>query len=175
MVKNTILKIRITGNFLTDDRTQPRNEKPQVMSLAKRTVGLFPIGERHINYFREFGYDNAKAERLAVQEYLMHFLKMDEDEFEDLDIEHITIGRRLDTIYIRLSNVDQAKEIFQRGAQAHSKDFKLCFFVPPQVFDRYKAAQDMCASIRENGDREVTVRFGMLDILVLERNSNNEP
>ena len=145
------------------------------MSLAKWTVGLFQIGDRHIDYFRDAGFDDAKAERLAVQEYFMHFLKMNEEEFDDLDIEHITLGRRMETIYVRFSEVDQAKEIFQCGAQARSKDFKLCSFVPPQVFDRYKAAQDMCVTIRENESREVKVRFGMSDILVLERNSKNEP
>ena len=120
------------------------------MSLARRTVGLSPIGDRYIKYFKNSETGDEGAETLAVQEFFRHFLKMDEEEFNDLALEHITLGRKKDTIYVRFSEVNQAKEIFQRSAQARSKSFKLGSFVPPQVFNRYKAAQDKCATIREN-------------------------
>ena len=56
-----------------------------------------------------------------------------------------------------------------------STAFKLSSFVPPQVFDRYKTAQDKCAMIRRKDDRMmITVRFSMLDIVVLEKHSDSD-
>ena len=66
-------------------------------------------------------------------------------------------------------------DLLRRGGSVRNKEFSLVSFVPPQLFRRYTAAQDLCKKLRvENEGKFYTVRIGMSDVVVLWKNREDK-
>merc|ERR1711895_229533 len=103
-----------------------------------------------------------------------YFLRMDEVEIENIKIEFCKFNKKGDILYAQMNEYD-VLDLLRRGGSAKSKEFSLVSFIPPQIFRRFTAAQDLCKKLRtEYPDIHYTVRIGESDVRVLWREKDTK-
>ena len=104
------------------------------------------------------------AERRAVREYMRLFLDMKIEQEEIL----ITKRGKTENIYVQFRKKDTAIEAMRRGNMARKKNqnLKISNYMPPQWFNRWKAAWDFAKRMEESDTKVamVTVRFSNTDV-----------
>ena len=103
---------------------------------------------------------------------MKHYLKT------EVKLEEIINTKRgkKDTIYVQFATKDQAIEVLRRGGIAKSKnpEIKVTNYIPPQIFNRYRAAEYV-AELRESSEEGMyTVRVSKTDVRILFKKEINE-
>ena len=139
---------------------------------AKHMIGLGPILRDSIGYFHNITSDYEEAKRMAVNEFLMTYLQISEEDLKYFDIVETTIAKNdEELLYVTFRDHDSIKDIYSRAAELKNDDLMTRIFVPPQFWDRYRHINQYCAQMRaDNRDIKNQIRFGDEDIEVLVKN-----
>ena len=131
---------------------------------SRKIVGLKPVTKANIDYFLSEEVSREQAEVLAAEEYLTHFLQLDREEISKLNISSTKCNKANTILYITTSE-DSVIDLFRKGSKARNKNFQLVNFIPPQIYARYTAAQEVCKKLREKYENEYfTVRINRNDV-----------
>ena len=157
--------------------TENGKDIENVLSKARRMIGLSPISEESVQYFLKDDIENkeealAKAEVEAVKEYMEHFLKYSKESVDTLDIvtTHRSSKKEMETVYVTFGDEQPVKAIYRRAAMCRNEEMKLVTYIPPQIYKRYAKVEEICAQKRSN-DREVKtqIRLGQSDLILLTK------
>ena len=92
----------------------------EIVSQARRTVGLHKIDQDDLQRMRQDQFGGAKTEEeeklLAVQEYLKCELKMDKDDLQNMEIEQIFLpfSDNPKHLYVTFKDESSVARIFER-------------------------------------------------------------
>ena len=96
-------------------------------------------------------------------------MNMEEEEIEEINITKTKNSKEKKIVYIE-TEAETVVELFRRGAKAKNRDYQLVNFIPPQIFQRYKKSQDICAELRrEKEEYQYTVRIEQKDVAIKVR------
>ena len=161
-------------------RKQKRNRKQKVAQTAVKAshlLGINPIGKQAIDYHLQGNtYEGAKI--LAVESYLEHYLKFNEQELKEMKIKETMVSAKGDdTIYIAFDNLDHIKEIHLRMAECQNPELGTRNYIPPGFYERFMAINRKCTEVRaENKNVKTQIRFNEKDIEILTKErGSNEP
>ena len=135
-------------------------------------IGLGPIPRDSIGYFFDITSDYEEAKKMAVNEFFMTYLQINEEEIKDYDIiETSTAKNDNELIYVTFREHDSIRDIYSRAAELRNDDIMTRIFIPPQFWDRYCHLNQYCVKMRANNkDIKNQIRFGDDDIEVLVKN-----
>ena len=122
---------------------ETENTREEILEKSKKILGFKPITKENVEYFMVEGMERKMAEREAIREFMRYFLRMEKEDIENIEILKTKFNRKGDILYAQM-NEYTVLDLFRRGGSARNKEFSLVPFVPPQIFRRYRAAQELC-------------------------------
>ena len=144
----------VTKNKMTKKQKIYRYRRKKMLELkvakrAKHMLGLGPIRRASVSYFHNIVGDFEDAKKMAVDEYLTEYLQLNEEERKDFDIVDTSIAKNdEDLIYFTFRDFDSVKEIRKRVAIIKNEEIKVCVFIPPQFWSRYRFLSNYCSDER---------------------------
>ena len=159
--------MKLIGEKL-DKRKRRRKKKvcmEEIASKMQLTVGVGPIEQASIDYFEREVKDVEVAKKLAVTEYLRHFLDFDENELADMKIVDTKCAVNDKVIYFAVEDQEYVKEIHRRRAASQNEDLMVRDYIPPQFWERYTTLAKVAAENRSNDTQLKTqIRWGPKDV-----------
>ena len=141
----------------------------------ERILGIGPIVASTLKFFMRKTNNIEKAKIGAVQEWLAFYLKFEDEEIQQMDINATQLAAKGDIIYVSFDNSDSIKEIHMRAAECRNDEIILRNYIPPQYYQRYVAisaiCKDMCSS---ETNLKTQMRFKHGDIEVLTKYKGSE-
>ena len=151
-------------NEVLEEENEEENGRDEIIKNSKKILGFKPITRDNVEYFMNEGKDKKEAEMETIREFMNYFLRMDSVEIENIKIENCKFNRKGDILYAEMNEYD-VLDLLRRGGSAKSKEFSLVSFIPPQIFRRFTAAQDLCKKLRtEYPENHYTARIGESDL-----------
>ena len=111
-------------------------EVKELVTLARRTVGLYRVDKNDLSRMRLEQYGGAKTEdeekELAVNEYLKFELKMDTNTLEHMDIERIfSTENDQDCLYVTFTHEDSVFKMYEK-TRLMRKQSRILNYFPKQ-------------------------------------------
>ena len=143
---------------------------------GRHMLGLGPIRRQSIGYFQDAKVDFPEAKIMAVNEFLMEFLQISEDEMQDFTILDTMISKKEeDLIYVTFRDHSSIRDIHRRVAELQSEDIMVRNFIPPQYWERYLHLNRYCSKLKqEDKDIKFQIRFSEVDLEVLIKNRRKD-
>ena len=142
----------------------------EIISLGRRTVGLFKIDQEDVERMRQEQYGGAQSEeeewQLAVQEYLRCELKLDSNTRRTMEIEQIFPPYSGDFrhLWVTFKNESSVARIFER-TRIMRPGSRIINYFPKQFKDRAKVIKDIEKEIRGDGSQVQTrIKVGLSDL-----------
>ena len=169
MMKELKESAKVIVKEVREEEIDEEKGREEIIKNSKKILGFKPITRDNVEYFLREGKEKKEAEMEAIREFMNYFLRMDEVEIENIKIEFCKFNRKGDILYAQMNEYD-VLDLLRRGGSAKSKEFSLVSFIPPQIFRRFTAAQDLCKKLRtEHPENHYTARIGEKDVRVLWR------
>ena len=168
----------------TEDRAE-REKKKKIQRYRRRKqleektankgrhmIGLGPIRRQSVGYFQDTNANFSQAKILAVNEFLMEFLQISEDEMQDFTIIDTMISKKEDElIYVTFREYSSIRDIHRRAAELQNEDIMVHNFIPPQYWERYTHLNKYCGKMKQKDkDIKFQIRFSETDLEVLIKN-----
>ena len=142
----------------------------EIISLARRTVGLHKIDKDDLKRMRLEHFGGAQTEEeemmLAVMEYLKCELKMDSDTIKKMEIEKIFVPAREDPqcLYVTYKHETSVSMIYER-TRCMRKGSRILNYIPRQFYDRFRTVSDFEYKLRKEDESiQTRVRMGFKDL-----------
>ena len=147
------------------ERKDKRKRKMEETALKmKMMIGVGPISRGSVEHFNRRVKDEKLARKMAVEEFLHHYLEFNEEEISELNILE-TKHSKDDVIYLALDNEEHIKEIRFRRAACGNDNLVVRDFIPPQYHERYMALARKAAERRtEDPELKTQIRWGNKDV-----------
>ena len=101
-----------------------------------------------------------KAKVEAVKEWLMFYLKFDNDDISEMKINATQIATKGNIIYVAFNDRDTIKDLHKRAAECRNDEVILRNYIPPQYYEQYMTISAMCADmIKTNNYLKTQMRF----------------
>ena len=140
-----------------------------VISTARRTVGLHRIDSGDLVRMRQEQYGGAKTEAeeklLAVHEFLKCELKLCSESIDTMEIENIFPPARNDPdcLYVTFKHGSSVARIFER-TRCMRKAARILNFIPPEFQERYHDIRDIEYNLRQEENCQTRVKVGLKDL-----------
>ena len=141
----------------------------EIISEARRTVGLFRIDQEDLERMRQEQYGGAKTpdeeKLLAVQEYLKLELKLDTRTVERMEIENTFYLNRNnpECIFVTFKHRSSVSRIFDKTFIMR-KESRVKTYIPRQFRDRARAISEIEYNLREVKKCKTKVKMGFKDL-----------
>ena len=141
----------------------------EIISEARRTVGLFRIDQADLERMRQEQYGGAKTpdeeKLLAVQEYLKLELKLDTRTVERMEIENTFYLNRNnpECIFVTFKHRSSVSRIFDKTFIMR-KESRVNTYIPRQFRDRARAISEIEYNLREVKKCKTKVKMGFKDL-----------
>ena len=141
----------------------------EIISEARRTVGLFRIDQEDLERMRQEQYGGAKTpdeeKLLAVQEYLKLELKLDTRTVERMEIENTFYLNRNnpECIFVTFKHRSSVSRIFDKTFIMR-KESRVNTYIPRQFRDRARAISEIEYNLREVKKCKTKVKMGFKDL-----------
>ena len=101
-------------------------------------------------------------------------MMMEDNEVEEIKIKKTKLSKEKKILYIETEQ-ETVADLFRRGSMAKNRDYQLVNYIPPQLFQRYRKAQDICALLRQkHAEVQFTVRIEQKDISIKTRENKDK-
>ena len=133
-------------------------------------IGIGPIRSSTESHFLEEAGDPAKAQIMAIHEYLEFNLDFNSEELSKLKIKDTKRASKDDVIYFTVEDLSQIKEIHYRKAMSKNYDLIVREFNPPQYHAWYMAIARRAAHRRaEDKLLKTQIHWGVKDIEIFTK------
>ena len=143
---------------------------------GKHMIGLGPVRRQSIGYFNDATADYEYAKVLAVNEFLMEYFQIPEEQMNEFEIVDTMIAKKEeDLIYVTFRDHDSIREIQKRAAELQNEEVMVRNFIPPQFWDRFSFLNKYCMNLRQlDKDIKYQIRFNDRDLEVLLKNRRTD-
>ena len=164
------VKHHVRGN--TSDISQEGGEAEKItelISLARRTVGLYRIDSSDLDRMRQQQFGGAKTEdeekHLAVQEYLRCELKIGNDIQEGMEVEEIfsAYGENPAHLYVTYKEESSVSRIFEK-TRIMRKESRILNYIPRQFKERARAIGEIEYKLRKEQNFQTRIKMGLNDL-----------
>ena len=141
----------------------------ELISLARRTVGLYRIDSSDLDRMRQQQFGGAKTEdeekQLAVQEYLRCELKIGNDIQEGMEIEEIfsAYGENPAHLYVTYKDESSVSRIFEK-TRIMRKESRVLNYIPRQFKERARAIGEIEYNLRKEQNFQTRIKMGLNDL-----------
>ena len=162
------------GMKVKERKMRRKRKMGETAQKMKNMIGLGPVTNDSVEHFNRRVKDLKLARRMAVEEYLNHFLDFNEEEISELDIVE-TKHSKDNVMYIALSNIEHIREIRFRRAACGNDALVMRDFIPPQYHERYMAVAKKAAENRAVEKMLKTqIRWGDKDVEIFTKKKGND-
>ena len=165
----------------------------EIISKGNRTLGFKPMSRRRIDQFQT---DHTikhlppkereeAAKRLAIKDFLKNEMLMDDETIDNLGIQRTFFPRNGDSkiLYVQFTDAKQRATItnksnlLQPNEEYPSLTPKLVKYIPPELYNRFKALEAYSYELRNNESNPLStnIRFGIDDLELRVRPSKSNP
>ena len=157
-------------------------KKRMMMKKAGSTLGFNPIDELDIkrqedgkNKEGRKATSRQEAEKMAVSEFLLMEMKLKIEE-EDMEIVRIFSPRRegSEVLYVEFARREDVRKIYRRAAVIKNRKANLINYIPPELFERYRAAESLCYQWRKEEGWKTKIMMGEDDIQVMRKKRGDD-
>ena len=141
----------------------------QIISVARRTIGLSRIDSADLIRMRQAQYGGAKTEAeeklLAVKEFLRYELKLSSESIDTMEIENIFAPAKRDPqwLYVTFKFGSSLSRIFEK-TRCMRKAARILNYIPPEFEERYIDIRDIEYSIRQEENCQTRIKMGIMDL-----------
>ena len=155
-------------------KNKRKREMEETALKMKMMIGIGPISKGSVEHFNRRVKDEKLARKMAVEEFLHHYLEFNEEEISELKILD-TKHSKDDVIYVALDNEEHIKEIRFRRAACGNDELVVRDFIPPQYHARYMALARKAAERRtEDPELKTQIRWGSKDVEMYTKKRGSE-
>ena len=165
--------VRTVVNYPTqelgEEGTADVDKITEIISLARRTVGLHRIDNSDLERMRQQQFGGAKTEdeekRLAVQEYLRCELKIGNDVQKSMEIEEIfpAYGENPAHLYVTFKEESSVTRIFEK-TRIMRKESRIMNYIPRQFRERARAIGEIEYRLRKEQNFQTRIKMGLNDL-----------
>ena len=154
---------------LGEEGTADVDKITEIISLARRTVGLHRIDNSDLERMRQQQFGGAKTEdeekRLAVQEYLRCELKIGNDVQKSMEIEEIfpAYGENPAHLYVTFKEESSVTRIFEK-TRIMRKESRIMNYIPRQFRERARAIGEIEYRLRKEQNFQTRIKMGLNDL-----------
>ena len=147
----------------------------EIISEARRTVGLYRIDNSDLQRMRQEQYGGAQTEYeeklLAVREYLKGELKIDTETIKRMDIEKMFFLRKdnPECMYVTFKCRSSVSKIFEK-TYIMRRESRVQTYIPREFKERARAISEFEYELREREKCKTKVRMGFYDLQVFKKN-----
>ena len=141
----------------------------EVISLGRRTVGLFKIDQSDLDRMRQEQFGGAKSgdeeKLLAVEEFLKCEMKFDREAIEQMEIERVFPPAKKSNpqyLYVTFKHERSVTLIYQR-TRCLRKESRVLIYIPMQFHDRYDLA-GLEYKLRKFENYQTRIKWGWRDL-----------
>ena len=147
------------------------------LNKANHIIGLGNISRRNIDHFMKDGATFSEAKKEAVKEFLNYVLGFSDSDISEMKIGETQLAANDDLIYTAFDNMEDIKDIRRRVIDCGNTDVTIRDFIPPQIYERVKFLNKVCADMRlKNPLLKTQIRLGVKDVEVyLKEKGTEEP
>ena len=163
----------LAGGQAVRSQEQP-GRLPEIISEARRTVGLYRIDNSDLQRMRQEQYGGAQTEDeeklLAVREYLKGELKIDNETIKRMEIEKMFFLRKdnPECLYVTFKCRSSVSKIFDK-TYIMRRESRVQTYIPREFKERARAISEFEYELREREKCKTKVRMGYHDLQVLKR------
>jgi len=84
-----------------------------IIKESKKIIGLKPVTEDNMRYWREAANEKENPDHKAATEFLSHFLQLDTDEIDKLEMKTTKHSARSNILYVEM-NKDGVSELYRK-------------------------------------------------------------
>ena len=157
---------RQEGEELASDQ---QGKLREIISNARRTVGLHCIDSADLVRMRQAQFGGAKTEKeerlFAVQEFLKCELKLNSDVIDNMEIETIFPPARKDPqcLFVTFKYGSSITKIFEK-TRCMRKAARIINFIPAAFEERYLDIREIEFNIRQEEDCQTRIKMGIYDL-----------
>ena len=146
----------------------------QVVSEARRTVGLYRIDQADLARMRQEQYGGAKSPEeekiLAVKEYLKGELKIDSRSIERMVIEKTFYlnSERPECLFVTFQHRSSVSRIYEK-TYIMRKESRVTTYIPRQFRDRARAISEIEFELRGAEKCKTKIRMGLKDLQLFKK------
>ena len=146
----------------------------EIISEARRTVGLFRIDNADLTRMRQEQFGGAKTEEeeklLAVREFLKMELKLDPKTVEKMDIEKMFFLRKdnPDCMFVTFKYGSSVSKIFDK-TYIMRKESRVKPYIPREFRDRARAISEIEYDLRNREKCKTKVKMGFYDLQLFKK------
>ena len=146
----------------------------EIISEARRTVGLYRIDQADLDRMRQEQYGAAKTpeeeKHLAVKEYLKLELKLDTNTVERMQIEKTFYLNRdnPECLFVTFEHRSSVSRIFDKTFLMR-KESRVKTYIPRQFRDRARAISEFEYNLREVEKCKTKVKMGLKDLQLFKK------
>ena len=141
----------------------------QIISKARRTLGLHRIDSGDLSRMRQVQFGGAKTEaeekELAVKEFLKCELKLSSETINSMEIEEIFAPARKDPdcLYVTFTHGSSVGRIFER-TRVMRKEARILNYIPAEFQERYFETREIEYSLRQDENCQTRIKMGFKDL-----------
>ena len=145
------------------------NELLKIISLGRRTIGLYKIDDADLERMRQEQYGGAKSEEeekmLAVQEYLRCELKIDSDTIGRMEIERIfpPPGGDPKHLFVTFKKESSVTKVLEKTRIMRTGS-RILYYVPRQFKYRVKSIREIEFQLRQSKNYQTRIKMGLTDL-----------
>ena len=149
----------------------------EIISVARRTVGLFRIDQADLHRMRQPQYGSAKSPEeeklLAVREYLKLELKLDPILVNKMEIENMfyTTKDNPECLFVTFKYRSSVSRIFEK-TYIMRKESRVKNYIPRQFMDRARAIGEIEFNLREREKCRTKLKMGIKDLELFRKDRN---
>ena len=141
-------------------------KEEETFAKARAMLGLGTVLRRDVERINKAGMEGERIRKEVVHNILKGHLDFNEEELTKLDVRETHMGKE-DFIYFAAGNPEMLREIHVRKAESQNDELKIRNFIPPQLFQRFRAIDRVCAERRKEVEGMKTqLRFGSKEVEV---------
>ena len=145
------------------------------LKKANHIIGLGNISKKNIDHFTKEGKTFSEAKIEAVKEFLKYVLGFTEKDINEMRIAETQIAANDDLVYVAFEEVEDIKDIRRRVIDCSDTETKIRDFIPPQIYERVKYLNKICADMRtSNNLLKTQIRLGAKDVEVFFKEKGSE-
>ena len=146
-------------------------------AAARKIVGFSPIEPRMIDIqIKSYGArDLEEAKIMEIKSYLKCEMKILSSIIDQLNIVRIfpPAKENWNVLYVEFSSDKEVDIVFNHTRAITKNDHKVIRYTPKQMFDRFKAVQNLAYNIRKEEGLKTRVKIGLTDFLLSTRSPNS--
>ena len=150
----------------------------EIISEARRTVGLYRIDEADLHRMKQDQYGGAKTPEeeklLAVKEYLKGELKIDTMTLDRMEVEKMfyTNSDNPECLFVTFKNRSSVSKIYEK-TYIMRKESRVKNFIPKQFRDRARAIGELEFNLRQEGNCRTKLKMGLHDLQLFKKEKNS--